>query len=309
VSDLLATGIDASVPGFVAEVENDGSAYLRFGDGTNGMAPAPGQIFSATYRVGSGTSGNVARESVSLIDVTDLTPGAATAIVGITNPMPAFGGVDAETIEHVRQCAPLAFYTQKRAVTPDDYRAVAMSYPGVRRAAATFRWTGSWTTVFLTVEREAGSLLDPGFISGLEHFVDGYRMAGLDLEVEDALRVPLFIAMEVCAVEGAVATDVEQAILAVFNDRVLPDGTLGMFHPDRLDLGQPYYLSPLYARAQDVDGVASVHISRFERQAQPSSEGLTTGVLVPDRLELFVLANDPSLPEDGQFELTVGGGL
>jgi hypothetical protein len=46
-----------------------------------------------------------------------------------------------------------------------------MQYPGVRRAAATFRWTGSWYTVFLTITtvefvgRRAislGSVLDRG---------------------------------------------------------------------------------------------------------------------------------------------------
>ena len=309
VRDLLATGIDESFPGFVAEVENDGSAHLRFGDGINGMAPTTGETFTATYRLGNGTAGNVARGAITLVDATDLSPGARADIAAVTNPLPAFGGVDPEPIEHVRQSAPVAFYTQKRAVTTDDYRSVAMAYPGVRRAAATFRWTGSWTTVFLTVEREAGSLLDPTFVAGLEGFVDGYRMAGFDLEVEDAIRTPLFVAMKVCVADGVVATDVEQALLGVFTDQVLPDGTLGMFHPDRLELGQPVYLSPLYARAQDIDGVASVHISRFERQAQPGDVGLKTGVLTPDRLELFVLANDPNRPEDGQFELTVGGGL
>jgi hypothetical protein len=113
----------------------------------------------------------------------------------------------------------------------------------------------------------------------------------------------------VCVRDGYVAADVERAIAAVFNNGVLPDGTLGMFHPDRLDLGEPFYLSPLYARAQAIDGVASVRIDRFERQSRPGSAALQTGVLVPDRLELFVLENDPSLPERGQFELTVDGGL
>jgi len=309
LGDLLAIGVKDSTPGFVAEVESDGSAFLRFGDATNGMAPAAGATFTATYRVGNGTPGNVARGSITLIDATDLTPAARSALTAITNPLPAFGGVDPEPIEHVRQAAPVAFRTQKRAVTPEDYRQVALAYPGVRRAAATFRWTGSWTTVFLTVEREAGNRLDPAFIQGLEEYVDGYRMAGFDLEAEDALGVPLVVAMHVCVQEGAIATDVEQAIRAVFTSRVLPDGTLGMFHPHRLDLGQPVYLSPLYARAQSVDGVASVRISRFERQRRPGPEGLATGVLTPDRLELFQLENDPDFPERGLFELTVGGGL
>jgi hypothetical protein len=309
LGDLLVTGVDPNTPAFVAEVETDDRATLRFGDGVNGLRPPAGAVFTATYRVGIGTAANVGRNAIALLDAADLPPAARTAIAGVSNPMPAWGGVDPESIEHVRQSAPVAFHEQKRAVTADDYGRVALQYPGVRRAAATFRWTGSWTTVFLTVERQAEHALDAGFIHGLEAFVDGFRMAGFDLEVEDAVRVPLVIAMQVCVRAGYIRTDVERAIRDVFTNQVLPNGTLGVFHPDRLGLGQPFYLSPLYHEAQDIDGVASVHISRFERQRHAGDEGMRTGVLIPDRLELFVLENDPNFPERGLFELSVGGGI
>ncbi len=309
-ADLLTIDIGPDTAGFVVEVERDGTAFLRFGDGINGIQPEPGASFRANYRVGLGTAGNVGRDSLILIDTTGIDPATILLISGVTNPLPAWGGTDPETIDHVRQSAPYAFRTQLRAVTQDDYRDVALQYQGVRRAAATFRWTGSWHTVFLTIEREDHAMLDPNFIAGLESYVDGYRMAGYDLEVADALQVPLRIAMHVCVQDGYVATDVEAVLLSIFSDQVLPDGTLGAFHPDNLNLGQPIYLSPLYARAQAVDGVASVSITRFEREATPGDPtGLTTGVLVPDRLELFVLDNDPNYPERGLFELQVDGGL
>lgn len=309
VADLLAVDIDPLTAAFVVEVESDGSAYLRFGDGVNGVKPSPASAFTATYRLGNGAQGNVARESILLIDATDLPPATRNAITAVSNPLPAFGGVDPESIEHVRQSAPVAFRSQKRAVTASDYASVALQFPGVRRAAATLRWTGSWYTVFLTVERTAGAPLDPQFIRRLEAFVDGYRLAGFDLEVEDALRTPLLIEMHVCVKQGYVALDVERALRAIFSGGVLRDGTLGVFNSERLDLGQPVYLSPLYARAQAVDGVESVSIVRFERQAAPSDIGLRTGVLLPDPLELFVLEDDANFPERGQFELVVEGGL
>jgi hypothetical protein len=136
-----------------------------------------------------------------------------------------------------------------------------------------------------------------------------YRMAGYDLEVVDALRVPLFVQMHVCVAAGFVAADIARIIADVFSNRVLADGTLGVFHPDRLDLGDPLYLSPLYARAQDIPGVASVRITRFERQRTPDARGLIDGLLVPGPLEVFELENDPTFPERGQFELHVDGGI
>ena len=304
-ADLFDRRIGATTPVFVPEIESDATAYLRFGDGINGMLPEPGMAFAATYRVGNASAGNVARETIVLLDP----HGVPNGVTGVTNPLAAWGGVDPEAVEHVRQSAPVAFRTQRRAVTPDDYRGLAMRYPGVQRAAATLRWTGSWHTVFLTVERDTQAEVDPGFIAGLKAYLDGYRMAGVDLEVEDGVRVPLLLQMTVCVQPGYVATDVRQALLGVFGTGVLPDGTPGLFNPGRLDLGQPLYLSPLVAAAQAVDGVASVQVVTFERQDRPGPEGLSDGVLVPQALEFFVLDNDPNYPERGRFDLTVEGGL
>ena len=75
----------------------------------------------------------------------------------MSNPLPAVGGQDPESLEDVRQRAPVAYRVQERAVTPADYAEVTERYPEVQRAAATFRWTGSWHTVFLTVDRSAGA--------------------------------------------------------------------------------------------------------------------------------------------------------
>jgi hypothetical protein len=121
--------------------------------------------------------------------------------------------------------------------------------------------------------------------------------------------VGLLIQMQVCVQPGYVATDVEQVLLGMFSAGTQPDGSPGLFSPSLLNLGQAFYLSPLIAAAQAVDGVVSVQVTTFERQDQPNDAGLLAGVLVPQPLEFFVLDNDPSYPERGQFQLTMEGGL
>src|SRR5207237_788573 len=74
----------------------------------------------------------------------------------VRNPLPARGGIDPESLEHVRQSAPVAFRTLERAVTPDDYATVAERHPEVQRAQATVRWTGPSRTVLLTIDRLGG---------------------------------------------------------------------------------------------------------------------------------------------------------
>jgi Baseplate J-like protein len=300
--DLLGPTVGPQSANFIVEVETDGTAYLLFGDNTNGMLPLPGSTFTAVYRIGNGTSGNVARNAVWLID-------GHPEVASIANPLPAWGGVDPETIKHVRQSAPVAFQTQQRAVTAADYQSLAMGYPGVQRAAATLRWTGSWHTVFITVERDQQAALDSNFIDGLVAYLDGYRMAGLDLQVEDGIQVGLLMQMQVCVQPGYVAADVQQVLLGMFSAGTQADGSPGLFSPSLLNLGQPFYLSPLIAAAQAVDGVAAVQVTAFERQDQPSDAGLLAGVLTPQPLEFFVLDNDPNYPDRGLFQLTMEGGL
>src|SRR5215469_1145155 len=143
VADLLAS--DALANDFVVEVDDDGTAQLRFGDDTNGARPLAGTLFSATYRFGNGTAGNIGADQLAHI-VSD-----NSNIARVRNPLPAQGGTQSESIEDVRQRAPTAFQTQQRAVTLEDYAAAAASHPQVQRAAASFRWTGSWRTVFVAV--------------------------------------------------------------------------------------------------------------------------------------------------------------
>jgi hypothetical protein len=298
--DLLNSG-----PGdhhFVVEVEADGLATLRFGDDRFGERPNAGAQFTASYRVGNGLQGNVGAGAVAHVVSSD------SGITGVRNPLPARGGTGMEGIEDVRQSAPAAFRTQERAVTPADYAEVTRRHAGVQRAAATFRWTGSWHTVFVTADRWGGLPVDGAFEEGLRGHLERYRMAGHDLEIDAPRFVPLEIELQVCARPDYFRSDVKAALLEVFGNRLLPDGRRGVFHPDHFSFGQPVYLSRLYAAALAVEGVASVQVSKFCRWDAPGDEALKDGVLALERLEIARLDNDPNYPEHGVLRVMVEGG-
>ncbi|HKP03819.1 MAG TPA: putative baseplate assembly protein [Chthoniobacterales bacterium] len=298
--DLL--GSDADAHEFVVETENDGTAFLRFGDDEHGIRPKPGTIFAAHYRVGNGTAGNVGADSLVHIVSSD------SGIISMRNPMPARGGVEPETIEDIRQRAPSAFRTQERAVTEADYAEVTERDARVQQAAATFRWTGSWHTVFLTIDRFGGLGIDAPFKKAIEAHVDRFRMAGHDLELNAPHFVSLEIEMHVCVKPGYFRSEVKAALLDLFSNRVLPDGRRGLFHPDNFSFGQTVYLSPLYAAAQAVPGVASVQITTFRRQGSRDTSPLDNGFLKLGRLEIARLDNDRNFAERGLFNVTLGGG-
>ncbi len=299
--DLL--GSDETAREFTIETEHDGTVLLRFGDDEHGLRPSEGTEFTAAYRVGNGTAGNVGAETLAH---------AVTAVDGITavrNPLPAAGGADPESAEQIRRDAPHAFNVQERAVTEADYAEVAERLRTVQRAAATMRWTGSWHTVFVTADRFGAAEADAAFEEGLRAHLERYRMAGYDLEVDGPRFVPLEIGLLVCAARGHHRSDIERAVRDALGNQVLPDGRRGLFHPDNFTFGQAVYLSAVYAVVQAVPGVESVTVHTFQRQRQPESSGIVDGILPMGRLEIARLDDDPNFPERGVLEVSAGGGL
>jgi hypothetical protein len=301
VFDLL--GSDRFAPEVVVELESDGEARLRFGDGDRGRRPQPESTFTASYRIGSWRAGNVGAESI----VRALTPFGG--LVRVRNPLPALGGTDPESVERIRLDAPEAFRRPERAVTEADYDEVTERHPEVQRAAATFRWTGSWYTTFVAVDRLGGEPPDSDIKGELVRFLDRYRMAGHDLELEAPVTVPLDLALEVCVRPGVFRADIAQRLLERLSNRPLPDGTRGFFHPDNFTFGQPVYLSQIYAVVQGTEGVRWVTATRFQRFGKLAAGELEAEMLEPGRREVIRLDNDPNFQENGLLELALKGGM
>jgi hypothetical protein len=303
---------------FVAEVMNDGRATLRFGDGVNGLPPADGAFVDTRYRVGSGRAGNVGAETIRHLLLPAGTPlGLVPPIDDLRNPLPATGGEDPETLAQVKSRAPVAFRSpQLRAVTAADYAEVAARHPLVAGAVARFRWTGSWLTVYLTIDPKDRDDLDAGLAADVEELVAAYTQAGYDLEVRRPQYVPLDLELFVCVAADRFRADVERVVRDELSSRRLAHGRLGFFHPDRFGFGQPLYLSALYAAVSAVPGVDSVSARRFSRYydddplpARPITAANRDAGLIPiGDLEVLELAGDPSLPERGVLTISPGGG-
>jgi hypothetical protein len=329
--DLLAAGPFDNA--FMVETDNEGRAVLRFGLDEFGRAPPQNYSLAATYRIGVGTVGNIGSGVIAHFippdSSGDLEPPAGEnrlldpfpAIESVTNPLPGWGGIDPETIEHVKETAPAAIHhRQFRAVTADDYAEIAQRHPEVGRAMATIRWTGSWQTVFVTIDPQGRIDLNGSkLLERLKTYVQQHALAGYDVDVEGPNYVPLDLAFSVQVDADQFSDDVESEILKQLSDEQFPDGKVGFFHPDNFTFGQPLYLSALLARIESVPGVVAVILDAdagppkisFRRQDESeaaSVSNLERGSIEVSRLEVIRVDNDQRAPENGLLRLTIVGG-
>jgi len=291
---------------FVVEVDNQFRANLRFGDGELGRAPAAGEHFWATYRVGNGTNGNTGPEAISHIVVKNLVSGVQLAP---RNPMPAVGGANPEPVEEVKLYAPYAFRTTlQRAVTAEDYATLANRHPGVQRTTASLRWTGAWYQVVVAVDPKGKPEADQRLLNDVECLLRPFRRIGHELKVVKARNVALDIAIHVCLKPGYLRGHIKAALLDLFSNRALSDGRLGFFHPDNLTFGAGVMVSKLVAAAQSVTGVENVIVTRLQRFNEIQGRELEDGILRLGPQEIARLDNDPNYPENGKIEFDLGGG-
>ncbi|MFI2211444.1 putative baseplate assembly protein [Streptomyces sp. NPDC020141] len=312
--DLLGSGPrDRHV---VGELEDDGRIALRFGDGRYGARPGPGSRLELRYRVGGGAAGNVGAEAIRHLLLRRPADGAedgeAWPSVRVRNPLPAVGGAEPEPLGRVRGAAPLEpRRTRLRAVTAEDYAELAGGLPGVRRAAAELRWTGSVREAHVAVDARGGGDASPELLDSVAYALERYRRIGHELVVGPARSVPLDIALAVCASPGHQHGQILAELYRLLGRGRLAGGRPAFFHPDALDFGEPVRLSRLVAVAASVRGVESVRAVRLDRlfpEGPPDGAALREGVLRVGPLEVARCDNDPDRPGLGRLTIELGGG-
>jgi len=332
--DLLESGPDDRV--FVAEIDNDGYAHLRFGNGILGRQPAAGTAFKACYRVGNGKSCNIGAGTIASIVFRKDTLSGVT--ITPRSPFAAVGGQDPEPIPDVKQFAPYAFRaTLERAITADDYATIAKDnrrrwnaraalekqapsicgqpFEPLQRAKSTLRWNGSWYTAQVAVDPENSEDADSVLVEEITDYLTPFRRMGHDLLVGPARYVPLTVTVTVCVLPDYLRGHVEGAVLDALSNRRLSNGTLGFFHPDNLSFGDGIYVSRLLATVQAVPGVMDVTVNELERFeiSEPSDdvdgeELPSNSVLQLGPTEIARLDNDPNFPENGRLVVNMRGG-
>lgn len=300
---------------YTVTTDNEGYGVISFGNGIFGQKPPDGFEIRVLYRVGCGTAGNVGRDTLNEYEM-------RSSIRSVTNPLPAAGGVEPESIEEVKMNAPKSIKRDLfmyRAITPEDYELAAKNYiengmKVIARAKARFVWTGSWNTVFVSVDPIGIEELSDELKNGLEKFLNERKLAGYDLKVVPAVYVPLDIKLKISVNPDFFVKDVRDTLNQVLSSRAF-NGKKGFFHPDNYTFGNPVFASRLYYAVKNAPGVDSVDMLTFKRLREPTGENdtvtsknLEVGCIPIGEFEIMQLDNDRNFPEKGVLKLEFDGG-
>lgn len=237
-----------------------------FGDGRRGMIPPAGtaNVRAARYRVGGGARGNVTAEAVTALRR------SIAHIDKVSNPFPAAGGSDRETVEEAKVRGPHLIKSRNRAVTASDYEWLTrQASNGIARAKCleTIDREGDVTVVVVPKLDERRLELTQKLVPSTEllrrvkHFLDERRLLTTRLHVVRPRYVEVSIEVEVIRTTSgrseALRNAVERRLRAFLHPLI--GGRDGKGWP----FGRNVLKLDLYHVIEDIDGVDVVHRIRL----------------------------------------------
>ncbi len=286
------------------DIDGDDGSTIRFGDDVFGASPADGDVFQVSYRTGLGAVGNVAADAI-----TTLEPTAPAILTTVRNPFAVTNGADAETADHIRRIAPQAFRAlQYRAVLAKDYQAAAETLNWVQKAGTSFRWTGSWMTVFTAADPRGSEQISTSEHVQLVELLNRRRLAGYESYAPPPQYISIDLRITVCVESGWLDGDVEAGVLIRLGSSTRPDDSTGFFFADRFTFGTPLYRSRLEAAIQGVPGVSGIRAITYRQRGTFSGFVDLPEVLAPAPRQILRVDNDPSFPERGTIRVAAEGG-
>jgi len=277
---------------FAIEIDEDDRTIVIFGDDVLGAIPTPGSIIEVSYRVGGGSQGNVAPDTIqTIIDAPQL------ALLGaqVTNPGAATGGAERESIEHAVSHAPHVFRSLKRAVTTQDYEALALDFKGVGKVLAEGT---SWNVVTLFVAPAGGGQVSDVLKANLLAYFEDKRPISTILEIEDVDYVSIYATAQIGVKSYYSNEEVKEQVQQAVSK---------LLAFENVTFQQTVYLSKFYEAIEAIEGVAFVNISEFRRRDQLASVVEPSGKIELRAHEIPTIpGDDPAYAAGLRIELEEG---
>lgn len=270
------TGIESSTS---ANIDPSNFLYTK----TYGLAPN-NTTLTVYYTQGGGVRDNVSSETLTriiqrtiLLDETGLDSTLYNQVVGslaATNPEPATGGKDGETINEIRQNALASFASQNRAVTKEDYiirtYSLPQKYGAIGKAYITKDTQLTEESIFNS-DRVANDLALNLYVLGydgsnklttvntatkenLKTYLNHHRMLTDAINIKDAYIINIGVEFDIITIPDQ---NGNQVILRCI------EKLKRYFDIKRWQINQPIVISNIYTELDRVEGVQTVVSVKF----------------------------------------------
>ncbi|MCL2177867.1 MAG: hypothetical protein FWC28_05925 [Proteobacteria bacterium] len=229
-----------SDPHYVVRMTEEGHLRIVFGDGVNGRRlPSGENNVRIAWRMGSGEEGRLDTGFLKKL------AHAHPRVEAVDQPFQSTGGNNMESVITLRRSAPASLLTMERAVSVNDFAALAASHSSVWSARAELESSGSKRMVRVTVV-PAGGALD-SIPEGLEAYLLLHAIPGVNIKLEsyksEILKLDIFLGIDKTRFDSeTIRANVQETLLQRFTLK-------------NRAIGAPVYLSDVYQCIESVHGV------------------------------------------------------
>jgi predicted phage baseplate assembly protein len=289
------------------------AGLITFGDGAHGRRPPQRAKIRATYDFSVGAAGNVGPNSINTSPV--LPPGFKAA-----NPIPTWGGADAETASQGEKQISRYLQHRDRLVTAYDFETIALRTPGVEIARVEVlpnfhpelsNGRGGDApgalTLMLIPTFDAGNPNAPSptsdFLDAVCGYLDPRRLVTAEVFLRGPEYVGIWVSIGIQVLPGAPVAPVREAVKAAIlnflapatpGPQQLPDDPATLFNAPQTalykgwPLAKPVIALELMAVAGRVAGVEFVQEALLAKGTTDTLQVDLTGLQLPQVLGISV---------------------
>lgn len=221
------------------EVNSDEKLVVKFGDGICGVIPPNGNSIVAEYYVGNGEEGNIGADILSRFD---------TSIVGVSsvsNPNPAYGGADVETVDEMKRNLRSFVRMLNRATSLKDFEDILYDKKNfdngvVRKVKALI----ADKTIKVIVQSYTDTTQN--FLDEVKSYLDSKKVVGVIVGVDKPVDYSFDVVMDLYVKDRfdktTVASEVSNALQKYYKE-------------EGGDLGKKIKVGDIYRITMEIEGV------------------------------------------------------
>lgn len=197
---------------YVVDIDTDGIAKVRFGDGVKGIIPAAGNNVIATYKTTLGPDGKI--KIGDLDNTSNINIQGVEYTLNTNNPNNSSGGSLYESNEELKNNIPNSIRSLDRMVTYSDHISIVEELPGVARAEVDFC---CGKTIDIYIAPTGGGIAQTSLLNSVQEIVEQKKMVATFPVVKAAGETDIILGATITARERVdlveTKTQVEDALV------------------------------------------------------------------------------------------------